>query len=65
MDIIVWMYRYYIVNVLNTLNDGLTVVDVVSVLVWIDSYFIYPKDTSNRYKGLLKTDVTISEAFCR
>jgi len=66
MDNIVWMYRYYIVDILNTLNDELTLVDVVSVLVWIDSYFIYPKGTSsNRHKGLLKTDAITSEAFFR
>ena len=47
MDIIVWMYRYCMVDILNTLNDQLTLVDVVSVLVWIDPYFIYPKGTSS------------------
>ena len=61
-DVIVWTYRYNIVDILNILNDGLTLIDVVSVLVWIDSYFIYPKGaSSNRHKGLLKTDVIISD----
>jgi hypothetical protein len=62
LDVIVWTYRYYIVDILNTLNDGLTLIDVDCVLGWVDSYFIYSKGaSSNRHKGLLKTDVIISD----
>jgi len=46
------MYRYYIVDVLNTLNDELTLVDVVCVLVCIDSYFY-------TLKVLLLTDTKV------
>jgi len=36
MGFIVWMYRYYIVDILNILYSimGLPLVDVVGVLVW-------------------------------
>jgi hypothetical protein len=35
MDVIVWMYRYYVVDMLNMISDGLTpVADVPIALVW-------------------------------
>ena len=33
MDVSVWIYGYYILDLLNILSDGLTLFDIVSVLV--------------------------------
>ena len=35
MEFNLWIYGYYIVDILNILNEGLTLVDIVGVLVWI------------------------------
>ena len=55
MGVIIWMYRYYIADVLNIFNDGLNpfFVDVTTVLVWcvLVGVVVWLCDVLFRYVG--------------